>query len=337
MYSSFFQDAPIPILCTDREGTIIYANARMESILQKSKTLLQQTAIQEHIVPVQHTVIDSMLSDPALHPQAKVQFFRGKQDIAVLDVSISQNENSIMWFCEDNRKIEQLEKEKKQLQTLPKEYGHSINNLLTVILSATQLIEMDLEEESEIYQDIQDISEAALRAAAQTRLFMQLGRQDRLHHARVSLDDFHTKHLGFLKTLWGEAALHWQHGLHYVGNEHALLIAISMTWIHLQQRSPHTKWAFSLQEVELSHQVAVNCCGLNGGNYVCICFFDEGFENFLSLHTQDMYITQEESPLLAPVWDAIIRLSGSIIHSKNQRGQRGISLFIPLISKEETS
>lgn len=331
MYGSFFEEAPIPIFCTDRDGTILYANARMVSILQKIENELHNSHIQSHIAEEHHQMITTMLDDPTLHPQARLNFCGTSENIVALDVSISKREQDIIWFCEDNRKEEQLQREKKQFQTLPKEYGHSINNLLTVILSATQLIEMDIDEGSEIYADIQDISEAALRAAAQTRLFMQLGRQDRMQHIPILLDDIYTKYTSLLQMQWGESNIDWQKGLSIFGNEYIVIIAISMSWMHLNQKSPHSKWALSLQKVELSHRIGIQCCGINGGTYACLSFYDLLFENFLSMQTQDMFITQEESPLLAPVWDSIIRLNGSILQRKTQHGYRAISLFIPLL------
>ena len=97
------------------------------------------------------------LKEPELYPTLQL-FIKNNQDADIpVQLTINPVEDGLLWYIEDRSEAFNLALEQKRLQNFPKEYGHNINNLLTVILSATQLIEMDIEEDSELHVDLKDI------------------------------------------------------------------------------------------------------------------------------------------------------------------------------------
>ena len=84
----------------------------------------------------------------------------------------------LTWSFEDVHELTLLREEAKTLQTLPKEYGHEMNNFLTVIGSAAEGIQLDATEPL-MKEDAEAILSMTERAAVLTRQFMHLGRKSR--------------------------------------------------------------------------------------------------------------------------------------------------------------
>ena len=224
-----------------------------------------------------------------------------------------------------------LEKENQRYRTFPKEYGHNINNLLTVILSAAQLIEMDIEEDSPLHEDLSDITTAANRAALQTRLFMNMGRQSHMKFAHINVGAFVTQHQEYLSAISGISELSFAPFNHWVyANTASLITIITMSIGYFRNADTNIPLALDLQLVDVTEPFASQGTGLMPEQYVCISIFDQSFAMLPNILVDSIYIDNDESPLLFSVWDIIIRLRGSLVQRKNQCGQQAVSLYLPL-------
>jgi len=330
MIEKYFHEAPIAVMQSDSKGRILFVNGMMESMLQMQKNNILGGLIFDHIQRKDHPQIHQILRDPILCPQALLGVKKGDQTIQVT-TSVSPIEQNLLWFWEDNTILQTLEKENQRYQTFPKEYGHNINNLLTVILSAAQLIEMDIEEDSPLQEDLDDITTAANRAALQTRLFMNMGRQSHIQFQHIHVSEFMIQHQEYLKTLSGMTYVPPKDFNHWIfGNSASLLTALTMSIGYFRDIDIQTRLVFDLQLVVVTEPFASQSTGLMPEKYVCFSIFDEGFEMLPQLLVDSTYIENDEAPLLFPVWDIIIRLRGSLIQRKTPQEQRSISLYIPL-------
>ena len=161
---SFIADAPIAIIQTDLKYTIYEVNAATCILFKKPR--------KEMIDKILPSLIGSdnrfaaMFEDPETTAVVEGKIIgvnEGKIDVRV---QVSKNGESYCWFIENRTEINQLKTHLNNLKRLPREYGHDINNLLTVILSAAQMIQFDTPEDHELQEDISDIIKASNRAAA---------------------------------------------------------------------------------------------------------------------------------------------------------------------------
>jgi PAS domain-containing protein len=337
MFSNLFNEAPVPILCTDGNGFIVYSNAAMNIMVQKEQETLLGQHISEFATEDSKEAINHVLHDPELNPKLELRLHVQTGIPLTVRASISINKEECIWFFENRSEYNEFIIEQKRFQTLPKEYGHNINNLLTVILSATQLIEMDLEDNSPFLEDLQDITEASNRAATQTRLFMNMGRLEHIDQKVIELDRFIKEKRGLFGQLLGSSQnITWEKNCTIYGNPHSFQIAIAMSIIHLKDISPQRVWALSMQSVSITSPFSTQTVGVVSGNYACVSIYDREFPAFDKIQYTEMYTEHDEAPLLAPVWDSVTKLKGSIVQRKTQRQHRSISLFIPLSIKEES-
>lgn len=337
MSFTVYHDAPFPIVHTQMNGEILFCNASCERLLQlQSKAFLHKpisALFPSHV----HAQLDQMIQDPELLPFIKANIPLTQQTLEIELFVQAQPTGNLFWYFKDHTKYNELLREKERGQTLPRKYGHDINNLLTVIISAAQLIEMDLEENSPFHEDIADITEAAHRAATQTKLFMNIGRQEYIRHKRISLQSFFQTHQDLCMHLFGStySAPKMNNDV-VIANTNSIEIAIIMSTMHLKKSYPSTQWALSLHDVVLHPPDASQTFGLLSGAYACISISNPEFTQLHSIASSDRYIYHTEAPMLNPVWISMIHCRGTVIQRKTQKGHMAISLYIPLCLDEET-
>ena len=136
---TFLDDAPIAILLTNKDFKITYANAAACILFKKDTTQLLGALLPSFIKANDQQRFDCMLEDPETIPltEGKLQI-SSSEDINIC-LQVSSVSNEYCWYIENKTQITKLQNKLSSLKRLPREYGHDINNLLTVILSAAQI------------------------------------------------------------------------------------------------------------------------------------------------------------------------------------------------------
>ncbi|MAA80219.1 MAG: hypothetical protein CL916_13275 [Deltaproteobacteria bacterium] len=334
--SQLLQDSPFPIMHTNTDGLVLSFNASCERILRiqganwKGKNII-------NIFPTsQQSHIHQLIADPELFPHVDCILPLESQTLE-LDIFVQHVSAGLLWFIKDQTKYNELIREKKRNQTIPQTYGHDINNFLTVIMSATQLIEMELEPESPFHEDIADILEASHRAAIQTKQFMNIGRQEHINHTRFSLVSFLLKNQKRFSELLGQEYTKpsLAHDMVYT-NQSSVEIAIIMSIMHLKKLSPYQKWALSLHEVYLRPPLSNQIFGILAGKYACISISNLENERLETMISNGQYINQSEAPLLVPVWNSMTHCRGTVIQRAVEKDLHAVSLYIPLQLDEDS-
>ena len=122
-------------------------------------------------------ILNAMIDEPIATPQADIYLNTNYHSALPVRIYVTATDQTMCWYIENRLEQTESKIQLERLRNLPREYGHDINNLLTVILSAAQMMQSDLEEDSPLREDLDDIIHAGNRAASQTRLFMNLGRK----------------------------------------------------------------------------------------------------------------------------------------------------------------
>lgn len=334
--SQLLQDSPFPIMHTDANGIVLYCNASCERTLRIQRSHWEEKSIVDIFPQARQPHIIQLISDPELFPHVDVIFPLENHTIE-LDIFVQSISGGLLWFVKDQTKYNELIREKKRNQTIPQKYGHDINNFLTVIISATQLIEMDLEPDSPFHEDIADILEASHRAAIQTKQFMNIGRQEHINHTRFSLVSFLRKNQDRFSELLGHSyTISLPNDIVYA-NENSIEIAIIMSIMHIKKIQPDQKWALSLHEVYLGPPLSNQTFGVLAGKYACISISNLENAKLETMISNSQCIIQRESPLLVPAWNSMTHCRGTIIQRTSENNLHAVSLYIPLNLDEEPS
>ena len=329
-----FEEAPVAILFTDLNGSVLFSNAQSLVLLKTTKEDLLVSSFHPFIRKDYVPKYLEALNEPELYPTLQL-FIKNNQDTDIpVQITINPIEDGLLWYIEDRSELFNLYLEHKRLQNFPKEYGHNINNFLTVILSATQLIEMDLEESSEIHVDLKDITDAAYRAAAQTRLFMNMGRQSYIKNEYFNLNDFILEKEEFFTTLLqGKCLLHdncWMYG-----SPSNIQAALSLTILHFKNRQPNCHLILETHVIDIAPPFSSHSLGLTSGTYICCTVRENDFIEDKEIRTSDRFQEHDEGSILSSMWDAIIHMRGSIIQRRTPQNTYAISIYLPLMLPEE--
>ena len=335
--SQLLQDSPFPIIHTNLDGLFIYCNATCERILRIQGAYWKEKSIVALFPKDQQSHIGQLIVDPELFPHVEL-ILPLENQVLELDIFVQKISDGLLWFIKDQTKYNELIREKKRNQTIPQKYGHDINNFLTVIISASQLIEMDLEPDSPFHEDIADILEASHRAAVQTKQFMNIGRQEHINHNKFSLVSFLIRNQERFSELLGQdyANLSIPYDTIYA-NDSSVEIAVIMSIMHVKKILPHQKWALYLHEVDIHPPLSNQTFGVLPGKYACISISNITKEKIKTMIATGQNIKQCESPLLAPAWTSMTHCRGTIIQREREKDYHAVSLYIPLHLDEESS
>ena len=333
----YFHEAPFPVLFTQKDGSILFSNVKSHVLLKTTHEHLKEHGFITFIHEDCLEKYQEALLDPELNPTSELILCTTTNIEIPVQITINIVEDGLLWYIENKQQQMHFEMEQKRLQTLPKEYGHDINNLLTVILSATQLIEMELEEEDEdMRADLKDISDAAYRAAAQTRLFMNMGRQAYIKHEHFELNSIiKGKREFFLSLLNGSYSLNdtcWMYG-----SKTDIQTAISLGILHFKNRIADSSLVLETHVIEASPPFSTHTLGLNSGPYICCTIRDQPFDITSKMRCNDLFHEHDEGPMLTALWDAVVRIRGSIIQRRDPQDNHALSLYIPISIPEDYS
>ena len=144
---------------------------------------MQEYFYEDDAVRVVHTLQDC---DPIVREPFRLEVREGV--IRHMRCTVLMDGDLLTWSFEDVHELTLLREKAKTLQTLPKEYGHEMNNFLTVIGSAAEGIQLDATEPL-MKEDAEAILSMTERAAVLTRQFMHLGRKSQLPQSIVNLSE----------------------------------------------------------------------------------------------------------------------------------------------------
>ena len=332
---SFISDAPIAIVQTDLEYTIHEVNAAACILFKKPVSKILGLQLPSLLKPDEHFI--AMFEDPQTSPVAEGTI-NGLADSKIfVRVQVTKAEEQYSWFIENRTEIEVLKNKLDDLKRLPREYGHDINNLLTVILSAAQMIQFDTPEDHELQEDISDIIKASNRAAAQTRMFMNLGRH-LVINARTFVPDtlVQSKQQLLVDILGSDASIEFDYraangSIH--SPEATFLAALYHLFIHFREKRPDGEFLFESRLVEIDDFFANHTAGFSDGKYVVLSLRQKDFPMNDLMLSLASYYEPDESASLTHTWEGIIQSRGSIIQRMDKYKKICISLYFPEISQ----
>lgn len=182
--STAIEQNPVSILITDNKGNIEYVNPKFteitgftyEDVVGKKPSILKT----DYYSP---TVYKRLWKTIKAGKTWKGEFYNKKKDGTYYwghsTISpISNDEGKIIRFLDINEDITEKKRLEQQLiqaqkmeviGTLTGGIAHDFNNLITIIKSFSEFILNSLEKKNEFYEDIEEINNAAIRAASLTR------------------------------------------------------------------------------------------------------------------------------------------------------------------------
>ncbi|MEC8380254.1 MAG: PAS domain-containing protein [Myxococcota bacterium] len=328
------EDAPIGIIKTNRSLAIEEANAPALSLLGLNPEEYHHFSLSEFFKGEQIERFSSMFSDPEATPQ-KSGFIHDGDKRRKVRISVSLiGDTDLIWYIEDRHETWTLEQEINTYRRLPREYGHDMNNLLTVILSASQMLKYDLDENSPLLEDIADIADAANRAAAQTHQFMNLGRRLIIDPETLSIHSLIKDNFHLLQSIIGEGQFHLPE-MNDITPVYApkisVLSSIIYLLLHMRTLSPSTNVKLVLERVLLSAEFSNTTLGVpfQEAISVTLCHEDYPIEN-TELHSKHNK-TATEADYLTLCWEGMRRANGAIF-SRKTNNAHCISLYFPDIS-----
>ncbi len=321
---SFYQDHPVAFVVTDLQGVVRQFNPWAGQLLDIS----QDQYIQEYFFEDDAQILIQTLQscDPIY---GQVLRFEGAQDqILHLRCTAVVRDGCFTWMLENVADLISTKEKLAGLKIIPREFGHEINNFLTVIGSAAEAIFSDTQE-SISREDAESILIMTNRAAVLTRRFMTLGRKSLLASEIVDLQEL--------------LDVEWAHFERVVGTSISLNRTEESTHVYaseflLRNILVHLGLCFRdktvnahLDVLMVNYQFASKILGHPSGEYIVLTICEEGFEYSLSDLLDTTHYVKNENPNLQGTWEGLIRCRGGVFEKRNDQGASSLSIFIPWI------
>ena len=194
------------LFIVDDSGTILDANPAATTLTGKSLDDLRSTPLSEVLPELDSSVEEMSNGQPRLS-----NFPAGTTATRVLDIQSARFAPGVrVYTVRDLTKQRLLEEELAQsrkmdaIGQLAGGVAHDFNNLLTVIMSYSSLLLGDIETTDPRRQDVQEISDAAERAAALTGQLLAFSRKQVMHTRPISINGVITGVEKMLRRLIGE-------------------------------------------------------------------------------------------------------------------------------------
>jgi len=280
--------------------------------------------------------LNGIFEDPESNPIAEGNLITSSGTSVPVRISVSHQSEKLCWYIENRQEIHKLKDKIDTLGSLPREYGHDINNLLTVILSATQMIQFDLEEESPIHEDLEDIIIASNRAAAKTRLFMNLGSKLVTKQQTFSIDSLIEDSSSLLRDILGKGSTLQIDLQAEQAKIHAPRISvqasISHLFAHARITRPGGNFILETRLTYIDGLFANQVSGVADGTYVIVTLRDEEFPMTDVMLNIGDYFEPDEADALSLAWEGVSRAKGSIIQRQDNYKNFCVSLYFPEIT-----
>lgn len=234
----------------------------------------------------------------------------------------------LTWSFEDIHELTHLRTEAKALQTLPQEYGHEMNNFLTVIGSAAEGIQLDATEDL-MKEDAEAILSMTERAAVLTRQFMHLGRKSQLPKEIVSVGTVLLEDKELLTRLVGahlevsiqESDVHVFASIHLLRN----------LWMSAAQCFEGKATTIHVSSANLSYHFTSHALGLPAGIYAIVSMHETEFDWSLDTVLNTRTVVTRECDALQGAWEVLTRCRGGMCQHSNPSGHHCISFFLPIV------
>ena len=333
---NFQDDAPIAILFTDLQYNIQYANSAACILLRNAPENLINQNLTSLICSSNTDSFHAIFDDPESNPVAEGNIQTANHPSIPVRLSVSHQEEKLCWYVENRQEILHLKNKIESLRALPQEYGHDINNLLTVILSATQMIQFDTEESNPIHEDLHDIIVASNRAAAKTRLFMHLGRKLVIKQESFNIDKLIHDITPILRDVLGRDTpfkidLQASNAI-----LHAPFVSVQASILHLFAHAritkPNSCFVLETRLQYIDGLFASHAIGLANGNYAIVTLREDNFPMNDMILNKDDYFAPDEGDELCLAWENVSRSKGSIVQRLDNHKNFCISLYFPDIT-----
>lgn len=203
-FRTIFDYAPMSIALTDTRGRIIQTNRQFQEMLGYSREELLDMDIAE-ITPAddfdnEKQFFDKLRSREIDSFTIEKRYIRkdGAAIWASMTPSVLWDEDGeaeyIIGMIREITELKKQEEEKRRLQEqlqqsqkmeavgrLAGGIAHDFNNMLTVIMGCANLVQMQIDENSEIYTDITEILNASERARELTMKLLTFSRKEKIH------------------------------------------------------------------------------------------------------------------------------------------------------------
>ena len=194
------------LFIVDDSGVIVDANPAATSLTGGKLEDLRGTRLSD-VLPE----VDSLVDDPSDVRSRLATSAGSRSATRVLDIQSARFAPGVrVYTVRDLTKQRQLEEELAQsrkmdaIGQLAGGVAHDFNNLLTVIMSYSSLLLGDIEATDPRRQDVQEISDAAERAAALTGQLLAFSRKQVMHTRPISVNTVVTGLEKMLRRLIGE-------------------------------------------------------------------------------------------------------------------------------------
>lgn len=194
------------LFIVDDSGTILDANPAATTLTGKSLDDLRSTPLSE-VLPELDSSVDETNNGLSRHSSLPA----GTTATRVLDIQSARFAPGVrVYTVRDLTKQRLLEEELAQsrkmdaIGQLAGGVAHDFNNLLTVIMSYSSLLLGDIEATDPRRQDVQEISDAAERAAALTGQLLAFSRKQVMHTRPININGVITGVEKMLRRLIGE-------------------------------------------------------------------------------------------------------------------------------------
>jgi PAS domain S-box-containing protein len=335
MLEQIFEDSPLAMLLTSDDLKITQVNPRAVSYFGDLQLVGKN--LRDLIWPEDREIFSHILDDPVstAFQIGRLKHYSGHKLYSCLQVSA--NKGTQCWYIVEQDEVQGLRAELDTYKSLPKEYGHNINNLLTVIISACELAIMDLNGEPSIKEDLNDILTASYRAASQTRLFMNLGRKLVINQMLFSFNDIIDEILPLLTDILGSKA-----SLEFCKSDEKNLIyitkismqgAIAQMCAHARMIKPCGDFILSIDTVEITTPFSTYGIGVPEGEYVVATLRQRNFPFETYILNTDSFHVPDEAEALSLCWEGAVRAKGSIAQRIDKDDNICISIYIPSITE----
>ena len=321
---SFFNHHPILLVITNARGTILDCSpwAEQQFNLEKN-TLMQEYFYEEDAVRLVQIL---QACEPIVRETFRLEIREGV--IRHVRCTVLIDGDHLTWSFEDIHELTHLRTEAKALQTLPQEYGHEMNNFLTVIGSAAEGIHLDATD-ALMKEDAEAILSMTERAAVLTRQFMHLGRKSLLPKEIVNVETLLMEEKELLTRLIGanlDVSVE-DPGVHVFASSHLL----RNMWLSAAQCFDGKDVTIHVSSAHLSYHFTSHALGLPAGIYTIVSMYETGFEWSLETVLNIRKVVGRECDALQGAWEVVTRCRGGMCQHRNVSGQRCISFFLPIV------
>lgn len=323
---SFYQDHPVAFVVTDLQGVIQQYNSWASQLLDIS----EERYIQEYFFEKDaQKLIETLQSCEPIYGEV-LRFEGAHNQVLHLRCTALISGGVFTWMFENVGDLISLKEKLSELEILPREFGHEINNFLTVIGSAAEAIFTDTQEAIS-KEDAESILIMTSRAAVLTRRFMTLGRKSLIVNEVLDLQlVLQNEWDNFERVVGSSISLDCtQEPTHVYASPWLLRNVL----VHLGLCFQGKKLRAYVDVLMVSYQYASKVLGHPSGEYAVLTFCEEGYEYSREKVLDCQNQVKNENPNLQGAWEGLLRCRGGFSEKRNEQGASSITIFIPWVRK----